>query len=153
MIKIFVIENTRVCVKPITKWATEYSILYTSGLFVTPDGARCFYQVVQKGTRLFVYRETYIDTFFATVSTRKELLEETGLLPASYLELNHLVRSGEHVDLLKSEYDQTPAFDFYQQDGDNEYSQIPPTQQEYTQPYYADDYNTLYPNDSMWYLE
>ncbi|MFN8366407.1 MAG: hypothetical protein U0Y96_04110 [Candidatus Kapaibacterium sp.] len=149
MIKIFVIENTRVCVKPITKWATEYSILYTSGLFVTSDGARCFYQVVQKGTRLFVYRETYIDTFFATVSTRKELIEETGLLPASYLELNHLVRSGQHVDLLKSEYDQTPAFDFYQQDGGNEYSQIPPSDYEQYQPAPEYEYTDFIPNE--WY--
>lgn len=153
MIKIFIIENTRVCVKPITKWEVKESILWTSRLYVTPEGSRCFYQVLQKAQRLFVYKEIYINTYFASVQTRKELIEEAGLVPSSYLELNHLVSKGYSPVLHQSEYNQSAPFEFYTQESNNEYNQVIPQASPYAQPIFTDEYNTVPPDDCKWYWD
>ncbi|MBL7998875.1 MAG: hypothetical protein JNL32_09590 [Candidatus Kapabacteria bacterium] len=122
MIKIFTIEQQRVIVKPITKYRTEHSVLWVSDTRHTNRDSY-YYEVVQKHTTILVNKQTYITTHFAGVNTRCDTIEISNITPSSYLELNHLVRQGYTPHIEKSEYDQTPLFNSYEDTFPNYYDQ------------------------------
>jgi hypothetical protein len=112
MIKHFYIEGKRVVVKPVTRWTVEKQVLWTSECYHSGRD-KYFYQVVQCPATLTLYKETYINAYFAGVRTTKQIIETTPLKSTTMAEFQDMVRCGYTVNIARSEYDQTPLQDFF----------------------------------------
>ena len=112
MIKHFYVEGKRIVVKPLTRWTVDKQVLWTSECYHSGRD-KYFYQVVQYPATLTLYKETYINAYFASVRTTKQIIETTPLKPTTMAEFQHMVQRGYTVTIPRSEFDQTPMQDFF----------------------------------------